>query len=252
MTTSMGRVAAVAVLALTVGTLPASAAKVERVDVPGGTLRLEVPSTWARIPPAELELTALFAAEATGGAAAEIYSAAFAPRGATPAVSPPLLLIQGHQTGRMSWARFTRLPTPDEIDSRAAAHLVGSGVPFGDRTRVERIVFDRERFALELTTRVDGTPWGPLDVRSALFLTSSGGVAIHALSRVDAHPPLDGLWRSVITSVELDERLQYRPRAGDLWPWLLGWPVTWYVAAGVVAGLAAWMAIGDRRRRGSS
>jgi len=248
----MGRVATVAVLALTVGTLPASAAKVERVDVPGGTLRLEVPSTWARIPPAELELRALFAAEATGGAAAEVYSAAFAPRGAIPAVAPPLLLIQGRQNGRMSWARFTHLPTPDEIDSEAAARLVGSGVPFGDHTQVQRVEFDRDRYVLELTTRVDGTPWGPLDVRSALFLTSGGGVAVHALSRADVQPPLDDMWRKVLASVALDEQLEYRPRPGDLWPWAFTWPATWYVAAGVVAGFAVWMSVRDRHRRGPS
>jgi len=248
----MGRVATVAVLALTVGTLPASAAKVERVDVPGGTLRLAVPSTWARIPATELELRALFAAEATGGAAAEVYSAAFAPRGAIPAVAPPLLLVQGHRNGRMSWARFTRLPTPDEIDSQAAARLVGSGVPFGDHTSVQEVAFDRDRYALELKTRVDRTPWGPLDVRSALFLTSAGGVAVHALFRVDAQPPVDDMWRSVLTSVTLDEGLEYTPRLRDLWPWLLAWPVTWYVAAVVVAAFAVWVAVRDRHRRGAS
>lgn len=248
----MGRVAAVVVLALAVGTLPTLAAKVERVDVPGGSLHLEIPSTWARIPPAEIELRSLFAAEATGGAAAEVYSAAFGPRGATPAVSPPLLLIQGHQNGRLSWARFLRLPTSDEIDAEAASRLVGSGVPFGDRVRVQRVVFDRDRHALELTTRVDETPWGPLDIRSALFLTSVGAVAVHALSRVDSQPPLDDMWRSVMTSVRLDARLEYRPRAQDLWPWLLTWPATWYGAAAVVAGFAVWISIRDRRRRGPS
>ncbi len=245
----MGRVATVVVLALTVGALPSSAAKIERVHVPGGTLSLEIPSTWSRVPPAELDLRSLFAAEATGGATAEVYNAAFVPRGTVPALAPPLLLVQGHQNGRMSWARFTRLPTPDEIDSQAAARLVGSGVPFGDRARVQRVAFDRERYALELTTRVDGTPWGPLDVRSTLFLTSEGGVAIHALSRMDAQPPLDDMWRSVITSVRFDEQLEYRPRARDLWPWLLAWPATWYVAAAVVAGFATWLSVRDRRRR---
>lgn len=252
MTPPMGRVATVVALALAVGALPATAAKVERVDVPGGSLRVEIPSTWVRVPPDELELRSLFAAEATDGAAVEVYDAAFQPRGATAADGPPLLLVQGRESGRLSWARFERLPTPDAVDAAAARSLSASGLPFGDTTHVHRLLFDRERYALALDMRIEGTPWGPLEVVSTLYLTATGTVAIHGISRSDAAPPLTDMWRGVMTSVEFDDHLMYRPRARDVWPWMLAWPSTWYVAAALVAAFAAWLVLRERRTRGAS
>jgi hypothetical protein len=244
----MGRAASGVVLALAVGTLPASAAKVERVEVPGGSLRIEIPSTWTRVPADELELRSLFAAEATGGAASEAFEAAFRPRDAPPGDGPPVVLIQGDERGRLSWARFARLPAADDVDGLAARRLLGSGLPFADQTRLERIGFDRQRHRLAVVSRVDHTPWGPLLVTSNLYLTDAGGVAVHALSTVDSATRHPDLWASILDSVELDERLRYRPRWTDLWPWILGWPRFWFAAAAVAAVIALVILLRDRRR----
>jgi hypothetical protein len=245
----MGRAASGVVLALAVGTLPASAAKVERVEVPGGSLRLEVPSTWMRVSTDELELRSAFAAEATGGAATATFDAAFRPRGTPADAGPPIVLIQGDQGGRLSWARFARLPAADEIDTVIARRLLGTGVPFADRTRLEALEFDRSRHVLEITNRVDDTPWGPVRTFSHLHLTEMGGVAIHGLSTVEAATRHPDLWTSILESVELDEQLRYRPRWSDPWPWILAWPRFWFVAAAAVAVVALGIGIRDRRRQ---
>lgn len=246
----MGRAASGVVLALAVGTLPASAAKVERVEVPGGSVRIEIPSMWTRVPTDELELRSAFAAEATGGAATEAYEAAFRPRGAPPDAGPPIVLVQGDERGRLSWARFARLPPAADVDAVVARRLLGSGLPFADRTRLEQLGFDRRRHVLELTSRIDDTPWGPLRVSSQLHLTDTGSVAVHALLTVDEATRHPELWTSILDSIELDDGLRYRRRWSDLWPWILAWPGLWFGAAAVAAVVVVGVVLHDRRRHG--
>jgi hypothetical protein len=223
--------------------------EVREVSVYDGHVTFEIPADWEEIPPEVLESHSMRLAEASGGRLTEIYQYGF--RSSDPEVEffLPECLVQIRESGRMSYRRFIRLPTPEDIQNTGRETIDERAGPAVRDMELSDAVFDRGSFSLHLRNTLVLSVEGRASVKSVAFLTERGLFTMHFYSRVRAAEVMDEISTRIVASVRFDDELRYRPRLIDRWP---PRPATILVVVGLLIAAAALAAhFAQRRRRRS-
>jgi hypothetical protein len=223
--------------------------EVQVVSVYDGHVTFEIPSDWEEIPPEVLESHSMRLAEASGGRLTEIYQYGF--RSNDPEVDffLPECLVQIKESGRLSYRRFLRLPTTEDMRNTGRETIDERAGPAVRDMELRDAVFDRKSFSLHLRNTLVLSLEGKTSVKSVAFLTERGLFTMHFYSRVRANEEMEEISARIVDSVRFDDELRYRPRLLDRWP---PGPATILVVVGVLIAIAALAAHFLQRRRSLS
>jgi hypothetical protein len=188
------------------------------VSVYNGHVTFEIPADWAKISPEVLESHSMRLAEASGGRLTEIYQYGF--RSSDPEVDffLPECLIQFRESGRLSYRRFLRLPTSEEMRNTGKEPIDERAGPAVRKMELSDAVFDRPSFSLHLRNTLVLSNEGKVAVKSVAFLTERGLFTMHFYSRIKGIDAMDEISERIVESVRFDDELRYRSRFLDLWP----------------------------------
>ncbi|MCW8985588.1 MAG: hypothetical protein OQK55_09610 [Thermoanaerobaculales bacterium] len=223
-----------------------SGQEVREVSVYDGHVTFEIPADWEKIPPEVLESHSMRLAEASGGRLTEIYQYGF--RSSDPEVEffLPECLVQIRESGRMSYRRFLRLPTAEDMRNTGRETIDERAGPAVRDMELSDAVFDRDTFSLHLRNTLVLSLEGRASVKSVAFLTERGLFTMHFYSRVKEIDAMDEISTRIVDSVRFDDELRYRPRLLDRWP---PRPATILVVVGLLIAIAALAAHFAQRRR---
>ena len=165
-------------LVLFAATVP-SDQEVREVSVYDGHVTFEIPADWAKIPPEVLESHSMRMAEASGGRLTEIYQYGF--RSSDPEVDffLPECLVQFRESGRLSYRRFLRLPTAEDMRETGRESVDERAGPAVREMELSDAVFDRQSFSLHLRNTLVLSNEGRTSVKSVAFLTERGLFTMH-------------------------------------------------------------------------
>jgi hypothetical protein len=220
--------------------------EIREVSVYDGHVAFEIPADWEEIPPAVLESHSMRLAEASGGRLTEIYQYGF--RSSDPEVDffLPECLVQIRESGRLSYRRFLRLPTTEDMRNTGRETIDERAGPVVRDMELSDAVFDRDSFSLHLKNTLILSLEGKTSVKSVAFLTERGLFTMHFYSRVKATEAMDEISARIVDSVRFDDELRYRPRLLDHWP---PRPAAILVLLGLLIAIAALAAHFAQRRR---
>jgi len=223
--------------------------EVREVSVYDGHVTFEIPAEWGKIAPEVLESHSMRLAEASGGRLTEIYQYGF--RSSNPDFDffLPECLIQYRESGRLSYRRFLRLPTTEEMRDTGKETIDERAGPAVRDMELRDAIFDRESFSLTLRNTLVLSNEGKTSVKSVAFLTERGLFTMHFYSRIKATDTMDEISTRIVDSVRFDDELRYRPRLLDRWP---PRPATILVVVGLlIAIISLAVHLSQRRRRQS-
>ncbi len=210
--------------------------EVRRVSVYDGHVTFEIPADWVKIPPELLESHTMRLAEASGGRLTEIYQYGFRSSDPEADFFLPECLIQYRESGRLSYRRFLRLPSIDEMGETGRESIDERAGPAVREMELSDAVFDRDSFSLHLRNTLVLSNEGRTSVKSVAFLTERGLFTMHFYSRISAIDTMDEISTRIVDSVRFDDELKYRPRLLDHWP---PQPATILVAVGSLIAIVA-------------
>jgi len=223
--------------------------EVREVSVYDGHVTFEIPADWAKIPPEVLESHSMRLAEASGGRLTEIYQYGFRSSDPESDFFLPECLVQFRESGRLSYRRFLRLPSAEEIRETGRETIDERAGPAVREMELSDAVFHRDSFSLHLRNTLVLSNEGRTSVKSVAFLTERGLFTMHFYSRIKAIEAMDEISTRIVDSVRFDDELRYRPRLLDRWP---PRPPTILVVVGsLIAIIALAVHFLQRRRRQS-
>ena len=237
--------AAITALVTSVVAAPVAAAMVpgfRRATIYDGQVSLDIPNDWREIPEIELEDATFIAAEATGGRVVEIYKHGFRPADAVNDRGLPQLLVQIRESGRLRYGQFLELPPLGEFQDNAKRSYPQGVPPFVVGVEIDRVAFDRERFAILIEHSLSLRFIGQVKVLTAALLTERGFLVFHLTDRSAQADASRALLDRILGSVHLDPELEYHARVTDRWPGL-----PFFAAAGVLTVILVIFIV--RRRR---
>ena len=223
--------------------------EVREVSVYDGHVTFEIPADWAKIAPEVLESHSMRLAEASGGRLTEIYQYGFRSNDPESDFFLPECLVQFRESGRLSYRRFLRLPSAEDMRETGRESVDERAGPAVREMELSDAVFDRDSFSLHLRNTLVLSNEGRTSVKSVAFLTERGLFTMHFYSRIKAIEDMDEISTRIVDSVRFDDELRYRPRLLDRWP---PRPPTILVVVGsLIAIIALAVHFLQRRRRQS-
>jgi len=207
----------------------------------GGLVSFELPAGWREIPPSDLELVSMWAANATAGQSVEVYQNGYFPPQFETDPWLPHILVQIRESGRIPYGEFLHLRPIEELQNTSMNRFPKGLQPMVMGIQVDRISFDPSTFCLRIEHALQLRFKGPVRVLTAAFLTERGLVVFHHIDRKSRIEESRKRFDAIVDSVSIDPSLAYRPRLLDRWPGL-----PYFVAAGIIA--IALLAIIFRRR----
>jgi len=209
--------------------------EVREVSVYDGHVTFEIPADWAKIPPELLESHSMRLAEASSDPEVDFFL--------------PECLVQFRESGRLSYRRFLRLPSAEEMRETGRESVDERAGPAVREMELSDAVFDRDSFSLHLRNTLVLSNEGRTSVKSVAFLTERGLFTMHFYSRIKMIEAMDEISTRIVGSVRFDDELRYRPRLLDRWP---PRPATILVVVGsLIAIIALAVHFLQRRRRQS-
>ena len=224
----------------------ASEPEVREVSVYDGHVSFEIPAGWTQISPEVLESHSMRLAEASGGRLTEIYQYGYRSSDPKDDFFLPECLIQFRESGRLSYRRFLRLPSSEEMRKTGKEPIDERAGPAVRKMELSDAVFDRDTFSLHLRNTLVLSNEGKVSVKSVAFLTERGLFTMHFYSRIKAIEAMDKISDRIVDSVRFDDELRYRPRLRDLWP---PPPATILVGVGSLIAIVAMAVHLIQRRR---
>lgn len=210
---------ALALGALTLAVVVSAMAEPTRtVSVYGDRVTFSIPSNWNEIPADVLEFYSLRSAETSGGRSAEFYQYGYRPGDPEVDFSMPQILIQIRESGRLRYGDFLDLPSADDLREENAWRIEERKGPMVEGIRFEGAVYDRNTHSLHVRNTLDLKLEGKTVVESVSFLTENGLFTIHCYASIPQFTEIAPVFADIVTSVKLDESLQYRPHLSDRWP----------------------------------
>jgi hypothetical protein len=204
-----------------------------RVVTYGGLATFEIPERWNEIPPDVLEFYTLQSAEISGGLTVELYQHGYRPGNPEADFSPPQILVQIKETGRVGYRRFLKLPPIQAIRDQEESRLDDRMGPMMEDLRIDTLRFDPDTFSIRVTNTLDLKFEGKTMVYSASFLTERGFFTLHCYATIAQHVEMRPIFDHVLSSVRLDDSIRYRPRFSDRLP-----PRPALVSYGIACALA--------------
>jgi len=235
-------------LVLMTPTVP-SGEEVREVSVYDGHVAFKIPADWEGIAPEVLESHSMRLAETSGGRITEIYQFGFRSSDPESDFFLPECLVQIRESGRLSYRRFLRLPSTEDMGKTGRESIDERAGPAVREMKLSEAIFDRASFSLRLKNKLVLSNEGKASVKSVAFLTERGLFTMHFYSRIKASEAMDEISSRIIDSVRFDEELKYRPRFLDRWP---PQPAAILVVLGSVIALAALAIHFIQRRRKQS
>lgn len=192
--------------------------EVREVSIYNGHVTFEIPADWVSISPEVLESHSMRLAEASGGRLTEIYQYGFRSSDPNSKFFLPECLVQIRESGRLSYRRFLRLPTSEEMRHTGRESVDERAGPAVRDMELSDAIFDRASYSLHLKNTLVLSNEGRVSVRSVAFLTERGLLTMHFYSRIKATDAMNEISTRIVESVRFDDELRYRPRLLDRLP----------------------------------